>query len=93
MILKVQITSIIFSFFYGFIFYTLLEINAKFIYQVKTPFKIINSFIFILFNVLTYFIILNKINNGIIHPYFLLSILTGYILALTIHRKLFVKKP
>lgn len=92
MILKIQIISLIFSFFYGIFFYILLEVNSHFLYSTKLPFKIINSFLFVMLNTLLYFIILKKINNGIVHVYFLLCITVGYIIAKIVRAKLFVKR-
>ena len=92
MILKIQIYSILYSFLYGIIFYALLEVNYKIIYESRLFIKIICSLLFLLVNTLLYFIILIKINNGIVHIYFLLSIILGYILAYFIMLKLFKKK-
>ena len=92
MILKIQIYSILYSFLYGMIFYALLEVNYKIIYESKLFIKIICSLLFLLVNTLLYFIILIRINNGIVHIYFLLSIILGYILAYFIRLKLFKKK-
>ena len=92
MILKIQIYSILYSFLYGIIFYILLEFNYKIIYESKLFIKIIYSLLFLLANTLLYFIILIKINNGIVHVYFLLSIILGYVLAYSIKVKLFKKK-
>ena len=92
MILKIQIYSILYSFLYGMIFYALLEVNYKIIYESRLFIKIIYSLLFLLVNTLLYFIILIKINNGIVHIYFLLSIILGYILAYFIMIKLFKKK-
>ena len=74
------------------IFYILLEVNYKIIYESKLFIKIVYSLLFLLVNTLLYFIILIKINNGIVHVYFLLSIILGYVLAYSIKVKLFKKK-
>ena len=92
MILKIQIYSILYSFLYGMNFYALLEVNYKIIYESKLFIKIIYSLLFLLVNTLLYFIILIRINNGIVHIYFLLSIILGYILDYFIMLKLFKKK-
>lgn len=89
MILKIQIYSILYSFLYGVIFNVLLEINYKFIYESKLLIKVISSLLFLLANTLLYFLILIKINNGIVHIYFLLSIILGYMSAYFIQKKLF----
>ena len=75
-----QIKLIIFSFVFGVFFNIFLNINCKFIYSYNRFIKIISSLLFVLINVLLYFICLNKINNGIFHIYSLLIILLTYIL-------------
>lgn len=42
-------------------------------------YKLVINILFILNNVLLYFIVLKKINNGIIHFYFILMILFGFL--------------
>lgn len=78
MTLDVQIFSLFISFFYGFIFYILLEINYKFLTSSSVFVKVISSLIFILFNTLLYFVILLYINNGYVHVYFFICLLMGY---------------
>ena len=92
MILKIQIFSLLYSFIYGIIFYILLEVNQKFLYEVKIVYRIIISFLFVIFISLLYFLILIKINNGILHLYFFLTMFTGYLLSFVIYKKLIVKK-
>ena len=88
MVLTIQIYSLLFSFFYGMFFYILLEINYKFLYKDKFIFKFIYTLVFILFNTLLYFVCLKKINNGVVHIYFLLVILLGYIIAKFLLKKI-----
>lgn len=87
-----QIMTIIFSFIYGIIFYILLEVNYKYIYYGNAIYRIIVTFLFVLCNTLIYFIVLRKINYGIVHIYFLLCLLTGYILSNFVYKKLIVKR-
>ena len=91
MVLTIQINSLIFSFVYGVIFYVLLEINYKFLYNEKLLIKVIYTLFFLLFNTILYFIGLIKINNGAVHVYFILSILVGFVLACILHKKVFKK--
>lgn len=86
--LKLQIITLIFSFLYGIFFCILLNINYKFLYSNKKFFKIISTMLFIIFNVLLYFIILRKINNGIFHPYFVIMLTLGFFTSNIIHSKL-----
>lgn len=85
MSLKVQILTILTSFLFGIVISFIFGINYKFIYNDKKYIKIISSFILIMISVLSYFILLKNINNGIFHPYCLFSILLGYIVEHYIH--------
>lgn len=76
--LDIQIKSIVFSFLYGVFFSFLLNLNYKFIYYSKGILKILINIFFVVDNVFLYFIILRYINNGIVHFYFLLSLVIGY---------------
>lgn len=78
MTLKVQIISLIVSFLYGIFFSFLLNINYKIIYNNNKFVKIIGTLLFVLFNSLLYFLILLKINNGIVHIYCILALIVGF---------------
>ena len=69
----------------------LLEFNYKLLYEGKLLYRIIISFLFAIFISLLYFVILLKINSGILHIYFFLSIFTGYLSSFLIYNKLIVK--
>ena len=92
MILKMQILSLLFSFIYGNFVFWLLEINYRLLYEGKIIYRVIISFLFVMFISLLYFIGLFKINNGIIHIYFFIVLLTGYLLSFVIYRKINCKK-
>ncbi len=92
MILKIQIYSLLFSFGYGVFFFYFLELWYKLLIKLKLILQIILSFVFVIMNSLLYFFLLKKINNGILHLYFFLSLLTGYILSNIAYRKLIVNK-
>ena len=76
--LEIQLKSIDFSFLYGVFFSILLNINYKFIYFSKGIKKIILNLFFVIDNTFLYFIILRYLNNGVLHTYFLLSIILGF---------------
>jgi len=78
MVLEVQLQSLIYSFVYGFFFSFLLNINYKYLFNSTNFYKIIINILFILDNVLLYYILLRLINNGVIHIYFLLMIVLGF---------------
>ena len=92
MILKIQILSLLFSFGYGNLIFWLLELNYKLLYEGKIVYRIITSFLFVMFISLLYFIGLLKINNGILHIYFFISVLTGYLSSFVIYKKFNCKK-
>ena len=92
MILSTQILSLIYSFFYGIFFFSMLEVNYKILYNGKFIYRIMISFLFVIFISLLYFIILIKINNGILHVYFFLVFFTGYMLSFVIYSKIRCKK-
>ena len=92
MTLKIQILSLLFSFGYGNIVFWLLELNYRLLYEGKIIYRIITSFLFVMLISLLYFIGLLKINNGILHVYFFIAVLTGYMLSFVIYRKINCKK-
>lgn len=79
--LSIQIYSLLYSFFFGIIFYFLLDIFNKYCNKCKLLFKIILSFLFVILNSSLYFLGLMYINNGYLHIYFLIFIMVGYIVV------------
>lgn len=79
--LKMQIHLILYSFLYGFILSILLDINYKYSYKKSLLIKYIISFLFAINASLIYFFFLQKINNGILHPYSFLWIIIGFTLS------------
>ena len=77
--IKLQITTLLFSFLYGIFFSFFLSLNYKFIYSNKRIFRTVISFLVVVVYVLLYFIILKKINYGIFHIYEVLMIILGVI--------------
>lgn len=80
MTLNIQIIMLVFSFIYGMFFSVFLSLNHKLVYNEKKFLKIIFTFLFLLVNILFYFLILRKINEGIIHPYSFIALILGFIL-------------
>lgn len=77
--LNIQIKSIIFSFLYGVFFSFLTSINYKYIFYSKGIIKLLINLFFVIDNVFLYFIMLRYINNGIIHYYFVIALILGFI--------------
>ena len=74
-----QIISIIFSFFYGIIIFLLYNKFKKYLYCNKKIYSFFNSLLFLLDTIIIYFIILYKINDGIISFLFILITLTTFL--------------
>ena len=78
--LDTQILSILFSFIYGVIVSYLYNLNYNFIYYNSYLYRISINILFCTDLALIYFILIKIINNGIIHIYFIISFLCGFIL-------------
>lgn len=87
MSLKVQLISLGFSFVFGIIFMLLVKFNHKILFTGKKIMKVICSFLFILDMSFIYFLILRKINQGILHIYFLFLFLFGCYIGYLILQK------
>lgn len=85
MSLDIQVLTLLVSFLFGIFFSFELELNYKFIYNKNKFIKIFSSFLFIITNVLIYFILLKKVNYGIFHPYTIISIIIGVFAEHYIH--------
>lgn len=85
--LSIQIYSLIYSLIYGGVFYLLLDLFNKFTSMKKVYLKVILSWLFITVIALLYFFGLLYINNGVLHIYFLLSIVCGYIIVYLIYNR------
>lgn len=72
-----QIATLFASYLFGIFFSLFLSINYHIIYESKKIIRIAGTFLFVSFTVMVYFILLQKINHGILHPYSLLVILCG----------------
>ena len=85
--LSIQIYSLFYSLFYGGIFYLLLDLFNKFASMKKVYLKVILSWMFVTGMAILYFIGLLYINYGVVHIYFLLSIVCGYIVVYLILKR------
>lgn len=86
--LKIQIFSLIFSFFYGILFSFLINVHYQFLFFKKKWVQIVVTILFLLDMALLYFLILRIINNGIIHIYFYLMIFLGFYLTFPVLKKI-----
>jgi len=75
--LELQIQSLITSFIFGLFLSFLFNLLYKFLFSKKTFFKIITNAIFVFSNTILYFFLLKKVNNGIVHLYFIIALIIG----------------
>ena len=80
MILKIQVISMLFSFTFGIFFAFIVSLNYRFLFLGSRKRKIISNFLLFSVMGLAYFLILKKINNAILHYYFLILFLAGFFL-------------
>lgn len=73
--LNTQIITFIFSITFGFIFTSLISIVYK-----NKLFNILLTFFVVIISALLYFVILLKLNNAIIHPFYIFAFIIGFIL-------------
>ena len=88
MSLKYQIIIIIFSFIFGIFFGFLVNLNYKIIFNKKNIIRLLGSFFLCLDMSLLYFLIILKINYGILHIYFLFVLFLGFYIGITGTRKI-----
>ena len=78
MALLIQIKSLFFSFSFGIIFSIIVSFFNNKLYNTRIRYQIINAFLISIISCLIYFICVKKINNGIVHIYFILMIILGF---------------
>ena len=89
MTLDIQIVSLLFSFLFGISFSLFIRVNEKILYNKIIIIKYLGSILVIFVSVLSYFIILRKINNSIFHPYLLIMIIIGFVTENKMYSKVF----
>lgn len=75
MTLDIQIKTFLVSILFGILFSFLVDMFYK-----QKIFNIILSFIVILIFTIIYFLVLLKMNNAIIHPYYIIAFVVGFYL-------------
>ncbi len=88
MTLDLQIVTLVFSFFFGAFFSLFLRLNYKIIYHNSKFIKLLGSFLVVIITILSYFIVLQKLDNAIFHPYHLLLLILGFICMHTLEQKI-----
>ena len=87
MSLKIQCLTILFSFLFGIFFYISYLFSKKLLYNRIIILKMIFSFIFCVLEMFFYYLLLEKINNGILHYYGILSFFVGVIFTAILFTK------
>lgn len=85
---KTQIIVLLFSYFYGFIFYDLALLNGYIIKFKKKIFRSVTTILFIYNVVLLYIILVFKINNGNFHIYFFIMMVLGFLCSVKVNKLL-----
>ena len=88
MILETQIYTLLFSFVFGIFFGFLVKINYFFLYNSNRIIKVLFTFAFVTLFTLIYFIILQKLNSGIIHIYYFIMLILGFCLEQFIEKRI-----
>ena len=78
MSLKIQIYSVLYSFLFGIYFSYILKLFKKYIYNNNIIIKTVSNLVIVIINSFIYFIGINKINNGILHPYTFITLILGF---------------
>lgn len=85
--LSVQIQSFVVSFVFGFLFSYVVNIFYHHLFKGKIWVQIFWNFILVLGSSLLYFYILKAVNHAVIHIYFLMMVLIGYLSGNIFSRK------
>lgn len=84
--LHTQVVTLLFSLGYGILFASILDFIHKPLFKLKPFFQILLSFVFVIGSALLYFFILLNLNKAILHPYFILLFLLGFIIESVIKK-------
>ncbi len=76
--LEKQLLSLIFSFSYGILVSYIVNILYYYLNNTKLKYKMLLNLLIFVNVFLLYFICLRKINNGIIHVYFIIVLIIGF---------------
>ncbi len=87
MSLKIQIYSVLYSFLFGIYFSYILKLFKKYIYNNNIIIKTVSNLVIVIINSFIYFIGINKINNGILHPYTFITLILGFYFIDIIYKK------
>ena len=78
--LEIQLTTFLFSVGFGILFSFLIDLIKNKLFKIKTILQLLISFVLTISLSLLYFYILLKLNNAIIHPYYIVAFIIGFII-------------
>ena len=84
--LELQIITILFSIVFGIIFSGVIDLIKNKVFKIKTFIQMIVFLIVTILMSLIYFYGLLKLNNGIIHPYFIIAFVLGFVVENTLKK-------
>jgi len=79
--LEIQIQSLIFSFVFGIFFALEFNLIYRYLFSIVSFIKIIINIVFVNINAIVYFYLLYIINGGIIHLYFIIMLVLGFVMG------------
>ena len=83
----VQVISFLVSFIYGIVFYLFARFNKGMLSNKNNLIKFLITLVFVLDMVILYIYMMYKINFGMIHPYFVIVVLIGYVVMMLLYDK------
>lgn len=85
--LTIQIQSFIFSFVFGFLFSYLVNLSYKYLFSKKIYVQVIWNFLIVIGSCLLYFFGMKAINHAVLHIYFYIMVILGYLIGNLFSRK------
>lgn len=86
--LELQFITILYSFLFGMFYMLSYFFSYKILYHKNIYIKISSTIIFCFSNVYIYYLVLEKINDGILHPYGIITTILGMILSFVLFTKM-----
>lgn len=78
----IQLISLVVSFIFGFVFYILSRVNKYILNNKNNVIKLLVTIVFVIDMVFIYIFIMYKINFGVMHPYFIILLILGFVLSI-----------
>lgn len=79
--LSVQIQSFLFSFVFGFLFSYVVNLGYRNLFSKKLIYQIIWNFFIVIGGCLLYFFGMKAINHAVLHLYFYVMVIIGYLVG------------